>query len=372
MASEDMKTLAAPQIRQAARSPSAFVRTMRKVYRPLGFNRGYNAVLCFIFAGAMLGFTVGFVAYRKSVQVPKTNVRQLARLSYLNISGKESSSFASGASPGEWYSYRKDHYRVGITLHLSACLPAGLLMVWQFVPAIRHKFLLFHRINGYAVILLTFISNVGALMICRVAFGGGLDTQSGVGLLVVVTNTSICMAYYNIKRLQIDQHRAWMLRFVFYMGTIITLRIIMIISAVIITTFGGYYQVSNCEKVLFINDGDAMKVNSLYPQCANRTSSENPEIVVEADLFGGSGEGAGASLGLSFGMAMWLAIFLHGVGVEIYLNLTSAEGERLRNVSYERQLEAGYQHPGSAGLTSDRWGDVSAWRPAKPKESTSA
>ena len=61
---------------------------------------------------------------------------------------------------------------------------------------------------------------------------------------------------------------------------------------------------------------------------------------------------------------------MHGVGVEMYLNLTSAEGERLRNVSYERQLEAGYKHPGSAGLTSDRWGDVPAWQPAKAKGST--
>ena len=207
-------------------------------------------------------------------------------------------------------------------------------------------------------------------MICRVAFGGGLDTQSGVGVLVILTTVSIAMAYYNIKRLQIDQHRAWMLRFVFYMGTIITLRIIMIISAVVITTFGGYYQVSSCDKVLFIH-GDEAAINSLFPQCANRTGSENPRVVVEANL-GGSAEGAGASLGLSFGMAMWLAIFLHGVGVEIYLNLTGNEGERLRNVSYERQLEAGYQHPGSAGLTSDRWGDVPAWQPAKPKETATA
>lgn len=326
---------------------------MRKVYRPLGFNRGYTFTLFFVFAGALTGFS-------------------LARLSYLNISGNASSSFASGASPGEWYSYRKDHYRVGITLHLAACLPAGLLMVWQFVPVIRQKFLLFHRINGYAIILLTFVSNVGALMICRVAFGGGLDTQSGVGLLVILTTVSIGMAYYNIKRLQIDQHRAWMLRFVFYMGTIITLRIVMIISPVVITTIGGYYQVSSCDKLLFIHDGDAAAVNRLFPQCANRTGSENPKVVVEAGLFGGSAEGASASLGLSFGMSMWLAIFLHGVGVEIYLNLTKNEGERLRNVSYERQLEAGYQHPGSAGLTSDRWGDVPPWQPAKPKETATA
>ena len=61
---------------------------------------------------------------------------------------------------------------------------------------------------------------------------------------------------------------------------------------------------------------------------------------------------------------MWLGVFLHTIGAEIYLNLTPAESERLRMVSYERQLEAGYKHPGSAGLTVDRWGDAPAWKPA--------
>jgi hypothetical protein len=30
-------------------------------------------------------------------------------------------------------------------------------------------------------------------------------------------------------------------------------------------------------------------------------------------------------------------------------------------VSYVRQLEAGFDHPGSAGLTVDRWGDSEKW-----------
>jgi uncharacterized membrane protein len=140
----------------------------------------------------------------------------LARLSYLNIAGAAPSSFAQRASPGEWYHYRTGIYRVGITLHLSTSLPAGLLMVWQFVPVIRHKALLFHRINGYLTIVLVFISNVGALMIARRAFGGGVETQAAVGSLVILTTVSVAMAYYSIKRLQIEQHRAWMLRAMFY------------------------------------------------------------------------------------------------------------------------------------------------------------
>jgi uncharacterized membrane protein len=81
-------------------------------------------------------------------------------------------------------------------------------MVWQFVPIIRHKVLLFHRINGYIIILLALVGNAGALMIARTTFGGHIETQTAVGLLVILTTVSLGMAYYNIKRLQIDQHRA--------------------------------------------------------------------------------------------------------------------------------------------------------------------
>jgi hypothetical protein len=69
-------------------------------------------------------------------------------------------------------------------------------------------------------------------------------------------------------------------------------------------------------------------------------------------------------------MAIWLSLLMHLVGVEIYLNLTGAEGERLRNVSFERQLEAGMENPGNAGLISDRWGDMAVWQPARSSSLT--
>jgi hypothetical protein len=133
-----------------------------------------------IFAGAMLGFT-------------------FARFPYLNVGGNEHGSYRSGTTPGEWHHMQDGYRRIGITLHLATCLPLGFLMVWQFLPVVRHKFLIFHRINGYIIILLTFLTNIGALMIARVAFGGTLDIQGAVGLLTILTITSICMAYYNVK-----------------------------------------------------------------------------------------------------------------------------------------------------------------------------
>jgi hypothetical protein len=55
-------------------------------------------------------------------------------------------------------------------------------------------------------------------MIAREAFGGTTATQSWIGALFILTTVGLGLAYYNIKVLQIDQHRAWMLRTWFYVS----------------------------------------------------------------------------------------------------------------------------------------------------------
>jgi uncharacterized membrane protein len=315
-------------------NPNAFVRNVRKIYHPLGFAKGYNFTLFFIFAGALFGFC-------------------LARAPYMNINGV----FLNSAGPGEAYFYRQNWYNIGIHLHLIGCVPAGLLVVWQFLPVIRHKALLFHRINGYICLLLLIVTNVGAVMIARRAFGGTLSTQAAVGILAIATTGSAVMAYVNIKRLQIEQHRAWMLRTWVYMGGIITTRLIQVIANLILSMIGSYYMAMPCRQIEGAG-GDMEK----YMTCR-----ANPDgwTVVHAN-WSGSTEGieeVAAVFQITFGMCVWLAYFMHAVGVEIYLHLTKAEGERLRRVSYERQLERGMRQPGRAGLTSDRFGDEEEWKP---------
>lgn len=56
---------------------------------------------------------------------------------------------------------------------------------------------------------------------------------------------------------------------------------------------------------------------------------------------------------------LWMAIFLHTIGVEIYLNLTPAEADRLRLISWAKQLSAGL--PRDAGLTVQKYGDARPW-----------
>jgi hypothetical protein len=199
-------------------------------------------------------------------------------------------------------------------------------------------------------------------MIARHAFGGGLDVQVWIGFVGIGVLICFAISYINIKRLQIEQHRAWMLRGWFYAGSIITNRFIMIIAAQIISN-QGYYAVWTCAKIESTLPDPSSLLNH-YPTCAGYATGANPAQVslVEASFDGGS-TGVGASLNLNFGMALWLAFTLHALGVEIYLHLTPKEAQRLRQVSYQRQLEAGMSNPGSAGLTADRLGDAEKWAP---------
>jgi len=182
---------------------NAFVRIARKVYNPLHFTRGYNFVLFFIFGGALLGFSA-------------------ARFMYLNLDGIFCNRLASGgsaAAPGECYYYSGEggqRYRIGILLHLATILPAAVLVVVQFTPVVRHKFLLFHRVNGYVILVLSLVSVVGILMIMEISFGAHLALRAAGGFVCILFVGSLGLAYYNVKRLQIEQHRAWMLRAWFY------------------------------------------------------------------------------------------------------------------------------------------------------------
>lgn len=198
-------------------------------------------------------------------------------------------------------------------------------------------------------------------MIARHSFGGGIDTQVLVGLLAIMTTFSAFMAYYNIKRLQIDQHRAWMLRTWFYAASIITLRIIMIITALLISTIGGYYIAEPCEKVAYMVDNPE-EFEARYPQCGVTNGTSSGWTAVPASFM--QKEQVGFAMNMTFGMAGWLALTMHAVGVEVYLRLTPRESERLREKSYQRQLEAGFSHPGSSGLTADRLGDSERWKPS--------
>ncbi|KAF2845209.1 hypothetical protein T440DRAFT_545307 [Plenodomus tracheiphilus IPT5] len=295
----------------------------RKLYNPMGFTKAYNFWLWLVFAGALTGFC-------------------LARFMYLNFHGifcPSSGPTPGGksAAPGECYYYLNfDRYKVGILLHLTGVLPASLLAVVQFTPFIRKRWIMVHRITGYAAILLYTVSLVGAFMIARHAFGGGMDVQVWVGFVGIGVLVCLFISYINIRKLQIEQHRAWMLRGWFYAGSIITNRIITIIATQIISN-KGYFVIWPCAKIEATLQNTTSWLDT-YPSCVSYADGTHLDQVstVEASFGTGGAPKTGAALGLNFGMALWLAIAIHAIGVEIYLQFTPEEAQRLRQVGYQR------------------------------------
>ncbi|RYP76879.1 hypothetical protein DL769_003534 [Monosporascus sp. CRB-8-3] len=334
---------------ESRNSLTGYAANYARVYGFFGFNRGYNFPLWVIFAGGMLGFS-------------------LSRLKDFSYDKRFKEEFA--LVPGYWYYFHGGHYRIGMIIHLAAILPAGILMVLQFTPVIRHKFILFHRINGYFVFLLCLISNASAVVVIRHNQGGGqrIAAHAIETLLAIITTFGIVMAWWNIRRKQIDQHRAWMLRTMFYMGVTITSRLINLIATPIISRIGDYYGVWSCDEIQFLYGNLGLSFpEAEYPQCflPDGTLNRAMRVAIKAVEDATRPEQLGASIILPFGTMLWICFVLHAVGVEIYLAMTPRESERLRLVSYEKQVEAGFANPGSAGVTLDRWGDADPWTPSK-------
>lgn len=108
-----------------------------------------------------------------------------------------------------------------------------------------------------------------------------------------------------------------------------------------------------------------------YPVCESYFNGTNPQqrAIVRAVFLNYTGfEEPAASLDMNFGMSMFMGWIINGIGVEIYLRLTSAEHERLRKISYEKQLARGYLNPGYSGTTASRLGDAPPWYPMSEKE----
>jgi hypothetical protein len=154
----------------------------------------------------------------------------------------------------------------------------------------------------------------------------------------------------------------------------------MIIGALIISKYPAsrrQYIAYSCNVLSYILRNDAGLLAERYPQCSSAVNWSVQHIAIQANFGGGEDERRveelSAALQACFPMAAWLAWLLHVVGTEVYLKLTPAEAERLRAISYQRQvscawmllmqLELGYRNPGNGGLTVERLGDASPYVP---------
>lgn len=270
---------------------------------------------------------------------------------------------------GECYWYRQSFYKAGIIMHLACILPASFLAVFQFIPSIRHAFIIYHRISGTLIILLCLVSNAAAIMIARHAFGGEVAGHAVTGTAVLLSTFGLLSAYYNIKRLQIDQHRAWIMRSFAWMTHVITERLIILPAITVLGNFPyDFWSTRSCAEMATVAGPDFLA--ELHPECGpGYPNSSNPGyFTVRADIAGDIFQYA-AAVAATFPMAAWLALLLHSAVVEFYLTSTTNESERLRQVSYERQLARGFRNPGSSGFFLSRYGDEKPFIPKIESES---
>lgn len=157
----------------------------------LGFRKSHSLLLWIILGGTITRFV-------------------LTRTTSLNVDRV----LCRRAAPGECFFWQASNISglAGIILHLATVLPASLLAFLQFVPILRRKAMAFHRVNGYVVLLLSVVGMISGVILSKDAFGGTLELQSAMMTTAILFAVCMGLSMWNIKRLRIDQHRAWMLR----------------------------------------------------------------------------------------------------------------------------------------------------------------
>ncbi|KAF8826953.1 hypothetical protein HHX47_DHR5000573 [Lentinula edodes] len=214
-----------------------------------GFKEKFSLILFFVCGGALLGFC-------------------LARAYMMN--GKI---MREQTVPGEFRWFNLKTYRINYIIHIYLSIVGGILVGLQFLPTIRRKSVLWHRINGYTCIILLIIGNVSGGIISRRAFGGEINAQTAYYILAIMLIFSALMGYRNVKR-NTRNHRKWMLRSVVYFSVVITARLIMLASRLIISNIGTYYSLWRCDEVFFVLQDEDTLVQR-FAQCASSTPSDN-------------------------------------------------------------------------------------------------
>ncbi|KAG9033708.1 hypothetical protein FRB95_014497 [Tulasnella sp. JGI-2019a] len=269
----------------------------------LGFMRRRSLYLWLFFGGLTLLFT-------------------LAHLENLSPKGMR-----KRLAPGEWFWYQQKYYQLGMQLHLMSVFPTSVIFVFQFVPYIRNNYRQTHRVNGRIAFTLLYIGATGGIMIAPSAFGGSPSTQSAMYTLATVSSFASYKAWRNIRSGRVIEHRKWALRCAFYMGSVISCRVMSVSTSLIAIYFGPQYVIFRCNKLDFVMGmGEGLKNTShiplelKYPACGDTLSSWPTTVVPVRSTFTGGYEELASALRLTFGASMWMCLTLHAVGVECYLN----------------------------------------------------
>jgi len=227
--------------------------------------------------------------------------------------------------PGEWFWFRQPMYKINLFIHIYLTTLGGIGAVLQFIPSIRRRAVILHRLNGYGVLFCLIVGNICGSIIARRSFGGELNVQSAYMILGFMILFTGLMGIYNVKK-DTRQHRKWMLRMVVYFAVAITARLIMLAAREIITIIGTYYSIWRCDEIFNLLV-DPTVIEASFPQCL--AAGVNPSslwVSVHASTHDGPLYVA-SSVRATQGMALWIATLIHIVAVEFYINKTESSNQ---------------------------------------------
>ncbi|QRV98960.1 hypothetical protein RhiJN_26979 [Ceratobasidium sp. AG-Ba] len=278
----------------------------------LGFRERFSLLLFIVFGGALVGFCLFGV-----VMMVPSNVE-------------------TETVPGEWYWYRQPLFKKCIFVHIYLNIIAGVFAVFQFIPMIRRRNIILHRINGYFVLSTLLPAVITGSVVARRAFGGDINTQAAFYTLGSIIGFAALKGISNVRTTKI--HRKWMLRTVTYTASTLTARIITSIARPIISISSAYFSTWSCDEVSFLLNSSSMAA-SLFPVCALSPGDDpkNVYVLVRASV-NEDPINLGSAQRVTFGMALWLAMMIHAAGVEIYILATESYQWPVRSPeSAERQ-----------------------------------
>ncbi|KAJ7730867.1 hypothetical protein DFH07DRAFT_158788 [Mycena maculata] len=242
-----------PQLETHPERPQPRGSIYRSISWIFGFREKYSLINCFVWGGALVGYCLA----RSVTMNPHP-----ARISIV-------------LAPGEWFWFQLPLYKYNLFIHIYLTTIGGIFAPLQFLPAIRRRYVILHRLNGYGVLFCLIVGNICGSIIARRSFGGELNVQSAFYILGIMVVFSALMGIYNVKK-DTRRHRRWMLRMVVYFSAIISGRLIWTAAAQIVTDIGTYFSIWRCDEVLnLLSDPQALQ--STYPQCV--AAGVNPAAV---------------------------------------------------------------------------------------------
>jgi hypothetical protein len=298
--------VATPQTKQSRYG--GFVNFYGAVSWTFGFREKYSFAFLLFFGGALVGFCLA----NTTMMVPA------------NVSGK--------SVPGEWFWYRQPLYKPPVFIHIYLSIISGFFSVLQFIPGIRRRAVIWHRINGYLVLALLVPSTICGAIMARRSYGGELNVQSAWYFLSLMIIFSALLGIMNVKHTR--KHRKWMLRTVTYTAVPIIARLAVMAANRIVSNMGTYYAIWRCDQILFVLKSNET-LTQKFPQCVGDADLSTLYTAVRAGLQDGPLGRASASR-VTRGMVLWVSILIHVVGVEFYIRKTENANQFRRGFVLER------------------------------------